>query len=400
MHNAKGITNVALEVGKGSDWRNINRQIFGQSQVDVCSNSLGVSNGLSDKVVINDFSEADPKPGHQTHGLLTQEIGVTKDNSKNGCVHTAREKITPTIPSIQNRSTRKNSRKKPYKEQAIQKITKKAVVKIQAFEPVCSSTGVLKRRIHGNDCNKSDFCHNHQSHKKRKSHDAHNEGYKDAPLRRSSRFLKIGLVEDTQNSDLGLVVKSETCPKHELVGPSVSEKSYALECHHAFHPLTEADSKAASKDLFHGQKQKLPDLEGQLKKLEAAQRHRMKVEMAAREIQAAVIKKILGQGSNREKRFHQGQTQMEQDKARKPLQSNTIRWVMGPTGTIVSFSEESELQRLFVPSTCRYPLPRERCAGPTCTNTYKYRDSKSNLPLCSLQCYQAVNEGIQPVTTC
>ncbi|KAK1301508.1 hypothetical protein QJS10_CPB12g00090 [Acorus calamus] len=225
--------------------------------------------------VMNDFSEADPKPGHQTDGHLTQEIGVAKEE-KNSLLQFPAFRIAPP---------EKNSRKKHYKEQATQKITKRAVVEVQAFEPVCSSTGVLKRRIHGNDRNKN-----------------------------------------TQNSDLGLVDKSGTWPKHELVGPSVSEKSCALECHQAFQPLIEADSKTASRDIFHGQKQKLRDLEGQLKKSDATQRRRMKVEMAAREIQ---------------------------DKARKTLQSNTTRWIMGPTGTIVSFSEESEIQRLFVPSTCR-----------------------------------------------
>ena len=37
-----------------------------------------------------------------------------------------------------------------------------------------------------------------------------------------------------------------------------------------------------------------------------------------------------------------------------------------------------------------YPPPREKCAGPNCTNPYKYRDSKTRLPLCSLACYKAV----------
>jgi hypothetical protein len=43
-------------------------------------------------------------------------------------------------------------------------------------------------------------------------------------------------------------------------------------------------------------------------------------------------------------------------------------------------------------SLCSYPPPREKCAGPSCTNPYKYRDSKSKLPLCSLQCYKAMEQ--------
>uniref|UniRef100_A0A453M7V5 HIT-type domain-containing protein n=2 Tax=Aegilops tauschii TaxID=37682 RepID=A0A453M7V5_AEGTS len=40
-----------------------------------------------------------------------------------------------------------------------------------------------------------------------------------------------------------------------------------------------------------------------------------------------------------------------------------------------------------------YPPPREKCAGPSCPNPYKYRDSKTKLPLCSLECYKAVQGG-------
>lgn len=47
-----------------------------------------------------------------------------------------------------------------------------------------------------------------------------------------------------------------------------------------------------------------------------------------------------------------------------------------------------------------YPLPREKCAGPSCTNAYKYRDSKTNLPLCSLRCYRAVQKIPQTGTSC
>jgi hypothetical protein len=47
-----------------------------------------------------------------------------------------------------------------------------------------------------------------------------------------------------------------------------------------------------------------------------------------------------------------------------------------------------------------YPPPREKCAAPSCTNPYKYRDSKSKLPLCSLHCYKTIHEKMQPLTAC
>lgn len=126
------------------------------------------------------------------------------------------------------------------------------------------------------------------------------------------------------------------------------------------------------------------------------------------------------------------------------LASNTVRWVIGPTGTIVTFSEDIGLPSIFDPVPCRYkfffllthtfncvciyiyrifllvldlchylivsrvfivwsfsyPPPREKCAAPNCTNSYKYRDSKSKLPLCSLHCYRAIHQKMQPLIAC
>jgi hypothetical protein len=94
---------------------------------------------------------------------------------------------------------------------------------------------------------------------------------------------------------------------------------------------------------------------------------------------------------------------------------------MGPTGTVVSFPHAVGLPSIFDSKPHRlssqplhlvsksllnkqphgiclqlslwpssYPPPREKCAGPECTNAYKYRHSKLNLALCSLKCYKAV----------
>ncbi|KAL7237676.1 hypothetical protein ACSBR2_003892 [Camellia fascicularis] len=153
------------------------------------------------------------------------------------------------------------------------------------------------------------------------------------------------------------------------------------------------------------QKDKLSEMEQQLKKAEAAQRRRIQVEKAARESQAEAIRKILGQDSSRKKRedkMKKRQEDLAQERAASAmtLASNTVRWVMGPTGTVVIFPNEMGLPTIFEPKACSYPPPRERCAGPSCTNPYKYRDSKSKLPLCSLQCYKAIHQKLQAVTAC
>ncbi|XP_077218573.1 uncharacterized protein LOC143852837 [Tasmannia lanceolata] len=153
------------------------------------------------------------------------------------------------------------------------------------------------------------------------------------------------------------------------------------------------------------QKEKLSEVEQQLKKAEAAQRRRMQVEKAARESEAEAIRKIRGldsSGNKREDKLQKRRDELAQGKAATALAlaSSTVRWVMGPTGTIVTFPKDLGLPSLFDSKQCSYPPPREKCAGPSCTNTYKYRHSKSKLPLCSIQCYQAVHEMMQPVTTC
>ncbi|XP_058082224.1 uncharacterized protein LOC131230358 [Magnolia sinica] len=153
------------------------------------------------------------------------------------------------------------------------------------------------------------------------------------------------------------------------------------------------------------QKEKLSEVEQQLKKAEAAQRRRMQVEKAARESEAEAIRKILGQDSSRKKKedkLRKQRDELARERAANAmtLPSNTVRWIMGPTGTVVTFPKDLGLPSIFDSKPCSYPAPREKCAGPSCTNAYKYRDSKSKLPLCSLQCYRAVNETMRPVTTC
>ncbi|KAE8693705.1 receptor-like serine/threonine-protein kinase ALE2-like [Hibiscus syriacus] len=152
------------------------------------------------------------------------------------------------------------------------------------------------------------------------------------------------------------------------------------------------------------QKEKLSEVEQQLKKAEAAQRRRMQVEKANRESEAEAIRKILGQDSSRRKRedkIKKRREELAQEKAVKEemLASNTIRLVMGPTGTTVTFPRDMGFPSIFDSKPTSYPPPRENCAGPSCTNPYKYRDSKSKLPLCSLQCYKAIQEQLSAKTT-
>ncbi|KAM7277231.1 hypothetical protein ACFE04_019097 [Oxalis oulophora] len=142
------------------------------------------------------------------------------------------------------------------------------------------------------------------------------------------------------------------------------------------------------------QKEKLSEVEQQVKKAEAAQKRRMQVEKAAKESQAEAIRKILNQESTRKKKedkIKKRQEEIAQEKAASALvlKPNTVRWASSPSGDVVTFHEDIGLPSLFDSKPSGYPPPREKCAGPSCTNPYKYRDSKTNVPLCSLKCYKA-----------
>ncbi|PQM43289.1 uncharacterized protein Pyn_26582 [Prunus yedoensis var. nudiflora] len=137
-----------------------------------------------------------------------------------------------------------------------------------------------------------------------------------------------------------------------------------------FHELATDLLPAPSK-----RKEKVSEVERQLKKAEATQRRKVQSEKAAREAEGRTGSAVT-------------------------LAPKTVRWVIGPNGTIVTFSDDIGLPGIFSPVPCSYPPPREKCAGPNCTNAYKYRDSKSKLPLCSLHCYRAIQEMMQPLIAC
>ncbi|XP_062212800.1 uncharacterized protein LOC133913619 [Phragmites australis] len=140
------------------------------------------------------------------------------------------------------------------------------------------------------------------------------------------------------------------------------------------------------------QKEKLSEVEIQAKKAEAAQRRKMQVEKAEKEQQAEAMRKILGIDSEKKKEEKKQKEREEKEKQARleEYRKNCIQTVMGPEGTVVTFPESMGLPSIFNSKPVSYPPPREKCAGPGCTNPYKYRDSKTKLPLCSLACYKAV----------
>ncbi|KAF8748271.1 hypothetical protein HU200_013016 [Digitaria exilis] len=152
------------------------------------------------------------------------------------------------------------------------------------------------------------------------------------------------------------------------------------------------DTDNAIIDYVTEQKEKLSEVEIQAKKAEAAQRRKMQLEKAEKEQQAEAMRKILGIDSEKKKEEKKLKEREEKEKQAKleEYRKNCIQTVMGPTGTVITFPESMGLPSIFNSKPVSYPPPREKCAGPNCTNPFKYRHSKTMVPLCSLACYRAV----------
>ncbi|KAL8061542.1 hypothetical protein ABFX02_02G092400 [Erythranthe guttata] len=106
-------------------------------------------------------------------------------------------------------------------------------------------------------------------------------------------------------------------------------------------------------------KEQLTEEEQQLKRVEAAQRRKIQNEKAARESEAEAIRKILGQDSSRKKReekIKKRQEELAQERSvnSATVASNVVRWVMGPSGTIVTFPHDIGLPSIFESNPCRY----------------------------------------------
>ncbi|KAH9609113.1 hypothetical protein KSS87_004479 [Heliosperma pusillum] len=104
-------------------------------------------------------------------------------------------------------------------------------------------------------------------------------------------------------------------------------------------------------------KEQLTEVEQQVKRAEAAQRRKMQNEKAARESEAEAIRKILGQDSNRRKKEDKKKKRvadLAQEKAADEIlrASNSVRLVMGPNGTTVTFPNEMGLPSIFASGPC------------------------------------------------
>ncbi|KAG2629972.1 hypothetical protein PVAP13_3KG513100 [Panicum virgatum] len=96
-------------------------------------------------------------------------------------------------------------------------------------------------------------------------------------------------------------------------------------------------------------KDKLSEEEMLAKKAEAAQRRKMQVEKATKESEAEAIRKILGLDSEKKKEERKQKEREEKERAIRAqnIAASSIRWVIGATGTVVSFPHAVGLPSIF-----------------------------------------------------
>ncbi|KAL0357268.1 UNVERIFIED_CONTAM: Polyubiquitin [Sesamum calycinum] len=94
--------------------------------------------------------------------------------------------------------------------------------------------------------------------------------------------------------------------------------------------------------------------------------------------QAEAIRKILGQDSSRKRReekIKKRQEELAQERTANSatVASNVVRWVMGPSGTVVTFPDEIGLPTIFEPKPCSY--------NPNTPRVLSYLHANGNLTL-------------------
>ncbi|KQK12526.1 INO80 complex subunit B [Brachypodium distachyon] len=216
-------------------------------------------------------------------------------------------------------------------------------------------------------------------------------------IRDGSKKLKLGgnddfIEEEESGRDEPKEADSPSSVKIETPGLTTRQRALHGRGGHGESVIEFPDGLPTAPSRRQGQKEKLSEVEIQAKKAEVAQRRKMQVEKAEREQQTEAMRKILGIDTEKKKEERKQKEREDKEKQARfeEYKRSCIQCVMRPEGTVITFPEKMGLPSIFNSKPISYPPPREKCAGPSCPNPYKYRDSKTKLPLCSLQCYKAV----------
>jgi len=133
--------------------------------------------------------------------------------------------------------------------------------------------------------------------------------------------------------------------------------------------------------------------EARLKKASQAERRKRKQEIDQRQQKETVINQLL----NRSAKSKKGDEIIPKVAPKSLIPQ--ITYISGVKGNVLIFPENQPIPE-FLMQKATTPVPNTtKCAAPKCTNAKRYNDSRTQKPLCSLECYKIVNSSVSTAGT-
>jgi len=126
--------------------------------------------------------------------------------------------------------------------------------------------------------------------------------------------------------------------------------------------------------------------EARLKKAGQAERRRQKQQIEQQQLKEMVINQLLNRSAKSKKDDAPVVT-----KSVLPATERGITYISGVKGNVLIFPENQAIPSFLNQKGMDALPPVSTCAAPNCTNPKRYSCRKTNLPLCSFECYKVVN---------
>jgi len=127
--------------------------------------------------------------------------------------------------------------------------------------------------------------------------------------------------------------------------------------------------------------------EARLKKVSQAERRKRKQEIDQKQQKETVINQLLNRSAKPKK----------DDVNPKVVPKSIIpqiTYISGLKGNALIFPENQPIPEFLVQKAPAVVPTATKCAAPKCTNAKRYNDSRTQLPLCSLECYKIVHSSV------
>mmetsp|Transcript_27770 Transcript_27770/g.46626 ORF Transcript_27770/g.46626 Transcript_27770/m.46626 type:complete len:435 (-) Transcript_27770:369-1673(-) len=142
---------------------------------------------------------------------------------------------------------------------------------------------------------------------------------------------------------------------------------------------------------------KLTAEEQALKKAEMASKRRLSMQKQSEDVKNSTIRKILEREGTKKKREEKQAAKDAEKKAAAEANKKLAELCYIDRSSelycTLSFARNVEAYDILTQTFPGYPSRPSQCAAPGCTNPKTYSCSKTQKPLCSLQCYKKINSA-------